>query len=799
MTRSGIPQQLKTMPLRGLIDTAGSLRDQGWGQQITYSRKVFIPLTELCRDVCHYCTYAKTPKNLQQAFLSPDQVLAIARAGKQQGCKEALFTLGDKPELRYKAAREALDELGYASTVEYLQAMAKLVLEETGLLPHLNPGVLTLEEYRELRSVAPSMGIMLETSSTRLSERGQPHYGSPDKDPEVRIQAIGDAGRAGIPLTTGILIGIGETREERLDSLLAIEAQLQLYNHIQEIIIQNFVPKPDTKMHAVAAPDFEELLWTVAAARLIFGPEMSIQVPPNLNEGRLADLIAAGINDWGGVSPVTPDHVNPESPWPDLDRLKDETSAAGHTLVERLTIYPHFIEHRDDWLAPQLFKRVLHHADSTGLAREDEWTAGDRRSDALASRPMLATQEIHSKAPPQDHNSNLVRAITDKAWRGEQLVETEIVALFAARDADFDHVCQAADELRQEVSGDVVRYVVNRNINYTNMCTYRCQFCAFSKGKGSSSLRGDPYLLDMDEISRRTQEAWDRGATEVCLQGGIHPSFTGDTYLEICRTVKETVPDMHVHAFSALEISHGAQTLGISIQNFLGMLKEAGLGTLPGTAAEILDAPIRARLCADKLSTEEWVEVIETAHNQGIRTTSTIMFGHIETPASWAKHLLTLRALQSRTGGITEFVPLPFVHMEAPMYLKGQARPGPTRREVMLMHAVSRLTLHPVIPNIQVSWVKLGKQGSADCLNAGANDLGGILMNESISRAAGADIGQEMPPEQMDALVRSINRQPLQRGTLYQDANPGQIEQSYRAEPLMEIRNRPARDLKIAS
>jgi FO synthase len=791
MTRTGIPQQLKVMPLQGLMDTAASLRDQGWGRQITYSRKVFIPLTELCRDVCHYCTYAKTPKKLQQVYLSPEQVLAVAQAGKRQGCKEALFTLGDKPELRYQAAREALAELGYDSTLAYLKAMAKLVLEETGLLPHLNPGVLTLHDYHELRNVAPSMGIMLETSAARLSERDQPHFGSPDKDPAVRIQAIGDAGIAKVPLTTGILIGIGETREERLDSLLAIEAQHQLYNHVQEIIIQNFVPKPGTKMHAAPAPDFDELLWTIASARLIFGPEMSIQVPPNLNDGRLAELIAAGINDWGGVSPVTPDHVNPESPWPELDRLKKETSAAGHMLVERLTIYPHFIEHRDEWLDAGLTKRVLHHADSTGLARDDQWTAGDRRSDTLPAHHVSIRQSIDGFSP--------LRNITDRARGGEQLEEAEIVSLFNAREADFDHVCQAADELRQEVAGDTIRYVVNRNINYTNMCTYRCKFCAFSKGKGHKSLRGEPYLLDMDEIARRTQEAWDRGATEVCLQGGIHPSFTGDTYLEICRTVKATVPDMHVHAFSALEISHGAQTLGISVDKFLGMLKDAGLGTLPGTAAEILDAPIRSKLCADKLSTEEWVDVIETAHNQGIRTTSTIMFGHIETPVSWAKHLLTLRALQSRTGGITEFVPLPFVHMEAPMYLKGEARPGPTWREVMLMHAVARLALHPLIPNIQVSWVKLGLQGSADCLRAGANDLGGTLMNESISRAAGADHGQELPPEQMDALICSIERRPQQRGTLYQVANPGQTECSYSAAPLTAMHNRPARDLKKAS
>ena len=785
MTRSGIPQQLSRMPTRALLDTAAGLRDQGWGHQVSYSRKVFIPLTELCRDVCHYCTYAKTPKRIEQAYLSPDQVLAIARAGQLQGCKEALFTLGDKPELRYSAAREALAKLGYASTAEYLAAMAKLVLDETGLLPHLNPGVLDPDDYRLLRPVAASMGIMLESTAARLCERGGPHFGSPDKTPEVRLQAIENAGKAKIPLTTGLLIGIGETRDERLESLLAIEAKHQLYGHIQEIIIQNFVPKPGTKMHDVPEPAFEELLWTIAAARLIFGPDMSIQVPPNLNSGRLAELLAAGINDWGGVSPVTPDHVNPESPWPDLERLSAETAAAGHQLVERLTIYPDFIEQRETWLDSGLFGRVLKHADASGMARNDHWSAGS----SLQQAPQLEA----AANPPHQR----IRAITDKACNGERLDEGEIVALFNARETDFEHVRQAADTLRREVAGDTVTYAVNRNINYTNMCTYRCRFCAFSRGK-HKDLRGEPYLLDMDEISRRTAEAWERGATEVCLQGGIHPSFTGETYLEICRTVKETAPNIHVHAFSALEITHGAATLNISIREFLKMLKAAGLGTLPGTAAEILDDAVRARLCADKVSTQEWVTVMRTAHQLEIPTTSTIMFGHLETPRSWAKHLLILRDLQAETGGFTEFVPLPFVHMEAPMYLKGEARPGPTWRETLLMHAVARLVLNPLFRNIQTSWVKLGKQGALECLNAGANDLGGTLMNESISRAAGASYGQELPPEAMRELINSAERSPRVRNTLYGNADPDQARHAFGAPPLEPLHNRPARELKAA-
>jgi len=787
MTRSGIPQQLSRLPMRALLETAAGLRDQGWGHQVSYSRKVFIPLTELCRDVCHYCTYAKTPSRIDQAYLTPEQVLNVARAGQLQGCKEALFTLGDKPELRYQAARNALAELGYASTVEYLAAMAKLVLDETGLLPHLNPGVLDPDDYRLLRPVAPSMGIMLESASTRLCERGGPHFGSPDKLPEARLQAIGHAGKANIPLTTGILIGIGETRDERLESLLAIEAQHQLYGHIQEVIIQNFVPKPGTKMQGTAEPDFEELLWTIAAARLIFGPDMSIQVPPNLNDGRLAELLTAGVNDWGGVSPVTPDHVNPESPWPELERLAAETAASGYQLVERLTIYPAFIEQRESWLDTGLVSPVLKHADSSGMARNDHWSAGSGQHQVPQTRSDGSS--THAR----------IKSITDKACNGERLDENEIVALFNARETDFEHVRKTANALRREIAGDTVTYTVNRNINYTNMCTYRCRFCAFSRGKAHQDLRGEPYLLDMNELSRRTVEAWERGATEVCLQGGIHPSFTGETYLEICRTVKESAPDMHVHAFSALEISHGAATLNISVPEFLSLLRQAGLDTLPGTAAEILDDHVRARLCADKVSTEEWVAVMRAAHEQEIPTTSTIMFGHVETPLSWAKHLLILRDLQAETGGFTEFVPLPFVHMEAPMYLKGEARPGPTYRETLLMHAVARLVLHPHIPNIQTSWVKLGKQGALDCLNSGANDLGGTLMNESISKAAGASYGQELPPESMQELILSAGRTPRMRNTLYGNANPHQAKRAFNAPPLAPLHNRPARELKAAS
>jgi len=785
-------RQLGAKPLPELLTAAAVLRDAGHGNLVTYSRKVFIPLTELCRDVCHYCTYAKTPRRLATAYLSPEQVLAIARAGQAAGCQEALFTLGDKPELRYRVAREALAKLGYASTVDYLQAMAALVRKETGLLPHLNPGVLSLDEYQRLRSVAPSMGIMLESASARLSERGGPHFGSPDKTPAVRLASIRAAGEARVPLTSGLLIGIGETRDERLLSLLLLRDLHREFGHLQELIIQNFVPKPGTVMASAPAPDFDELLWTIALARHLFGPTMSIQVPPNLNSGRLADLINAGINDWGGVSPVTPDHVNPESPWPELAVLAQQTDAAGKVLTPRLTVYPKYIEQRREWLHAEIAPSVLRHADASGLARPDNWAPGA----GLAPPPAAAAPTGTTGFPRQERLSDRGGIPLSRPVLPRTGTEDEITHLFSLRGPDFHHLAAQANELRRETCGDTITYVVNRNINYTNLCTYKCTFCAFSKGKTHEDLRGAPYVLDMEEVSRRTGEAWRRGATEVCLQGGIHPAFTGQTYLDVLHAVKDAAPDIHVHAFSPLEVTQGAKTLGLTLEAFLKQLKAAGLGTLPGTAAEILDDEIRQLICPDKVNTAEWLGVMRTAHKLGLRTTSTIMFGHLDTPRHWARHLLAIRNLQLETGGFTEFVPLPFVHMEAPIYRRGLARPGPTWREVALMHSIARLVLGPVLKNIQVSWVKLGEEGAARILNAGANDLGGTLMNESISRAAGASFGQELPPERMDALIESIGRRPVHRTTLYGTPTEERVVAGYEAAPLEVLRFQSAREYR---
>ena len=749
---------LLDMPIDTLMACATQIRDDGHGRLVSYSRKVFIPLTELCRDVCHYCTFAKTPKKIDVPFLSPEQVLEIARAGQVSGCKEALFTLGDKPELRYAVAREALAEMGYDTTLDYLHAMAELVINETGLLPHFNPGVMARNELAKLREVSVSMGIMLESTSLRLMERGGCHFGSPDKDPAVRLETIRHAGELKIPFTSGILIGIGETRADRIESLLALRDLHEEFGHIQEIIIQNFRAKPNTKMADVPEPDLADLQWTIAIARVIFGADMSIQAPPNLSDGG-AGLIAAGINDWGGVSPVTPDHVNPEAPWPHLDHLAYDTAGCGKILVERLGIYPNYAYQNTVWLDKKLRKPVLDLIDADGLARTDSWVPGDASQDL----PKLP------KSPAVIPDMGLSRVLV-KADKGENLSEADVCRLLTARDCEVHEVMQAADDVRKRVSGETVSYVVTRNINYTNICYFKCKFCAFSKGKMSENLRGRPYNLGADVVVERAREAWDRGAVEVCLQGGIHPEYTGQTYLDILRAIKSELPDMHVHAFSPLEVHQGAATLGVSVYDFVGQLIDEGLGSLPGTAAEILDDEVRRDLCHDKINTAEWFEVVNAAHKQGLKTTATIMFGHIDRPVHWARHLLRLRDQQIKTGGFTELVPLPFVHMESPIYLKGGSRKGPTWRESVLVHSVARLALNPLIPNIQASWVKLGPEGVAACLSAGVNDIGGTLMDETITRSAGAAHGQEMTPSAMEELLLREGRPSRQRTTLSQDA-----------------------------
>lgn len=770
---------LSTLPAEALLARAAAIRDAAFGIVQSWSPKVFIPLTQLCRDLCHYCTFSR-PRAGQRAYMTPQEVLAVARAGAAAGCTEALFTLGDKPELRFAAARRELAAMGHATTIDYLEAMCRLVLAETGLIPHVNAGVMTRAEMARLKAVSGSQGLMLETIADRLGAKGGPHYRSPDKIPAARLTATRLAGELNIPFTSGILIGIGETRAERIDALLAIRDLHARHGHIQEVIVQNFRAKPRTPMADADEPTLDELLWSIAAARLILPADISLQAPPNLADAAFPRLLEAGINDWGGISPVTPDHVNPERPWPAVDKLRAATEAAGRRLVARLPAYPAFLT--APWQEDAPRRALLAQADAHGFARADRWSPGQ----PLPPQPAPATGKVSPR----------IERIVARATAGQEIAADEIEALFAARGADVEHICRSADALRRAINGDEVTFVVNRNINYTNICAYKCSFCAFSKGRGAESLRGAPYDLDLAEVARRADEAVARGGTEVCMQGGIHPSYTGETYLALLGAVKAAQPDLHIHAFSPLEVRHGADTLGLPLDDYLARLKAAGLGSLPGTAAEILDDEVRAVICADKLDTAEWLETIEAAHRAGLRTTATIMFGHVDGPRHWARHLIAIRDLQRRTGGFTEFVPLPFVPMEAPMGLKGESRRGPTFREVRLMHAVARLALHPHLTSIQVSWVKLGAEGAQACLNGGANDLGGTLMDESISRAAGAAHGQELPPQEMEALIRSIGRAPRQRTTLYGEVAPAVRAMGRAAPPLTPVVLTPPRKRK---
>lgn len=754
---------LANMPSSQLAESAASLRDVHWGRTMTYSRKVFIPLTRLCRDVCHYCTFATRPRMLSAPYLSLDEVLDVARRGEAQGCKEALFTLGDRPEMRYRDAREALAEMGHATTIDYLVEAAKAVCNETGLLPHVNAGLLSPKDIAQLRPWMGSAGLMLESGAEHLSEKGQPHYGSPDKVPARRLATLEALGIAKVPTTTGLLIGIGETREDRLHDLAAIAAMHRTHGHIQEVILQNFRAKPGTLMADVPDASLEELLWTISVARLILPPEISLQAPPNLNPGATVALIRAGINDWGGISPVTPDHVNPEAPWPEIEALRAEVDVEGMQLEERLTLYPRFVRAKAEWSHSTLHARIDLLSDGAGLARSDTWTTGRSRE-----VPAWFHRTCSGSIAPR-----IVDGL-DRICEGVG-TEEDVAHLFTARGPDFEEVLRRADSLRWEVNGDTVTYVINRNINYTNICYFKCRFCGFSKGRTHDHLRGKPYNLGLDEIRHRVIEAAERGATEVCLQGGIHPDYTGQTYLDICSAIRAAVPGMHIHAFSPLEIAQGARTLGMTLEGFLRELLAAGLSTLPGTAAEILDDEVRDVLCHDKLNTAEWFEVVETAHMLGLKSTATIMFGHIDGYEHWARHLLRLRTSALRTRGYTEFVPLPFVAHEAPMVLKGMGRLGPTFRETMLMHAVARLVLYPAIPNIQASWVKLGDQGVQAALRAGVNDLGGTLMDETITRSSGGAHGSEMTPDRLEAVIRAAGRLPMQRTTTYAPATHRQV------------------------
>ena len=740
--------ELLETPMEELASAAFAKARSAYGYVVTYSPKVFIPLTKLCRDRCGYCTFAQAPAHVTAPYMGLDEVMGVAQAGRDAGCTEALFTLGERPELRYDEAARWLAARGYESTVDYVANAAQMVLESTGLLPHANAGALYHHELAQLRTVSASQGMMIEALADLAA-----HRLAPDKDPQRRLDTLRFAGELQIPFTTGLLVGIGETRDERIATLRAIASSHEEFAHIQEVIIQNFLPKPRTAMsHEPAASD-EEFHWTIAVARLILPDSIHLQAPPNLSEDptRLLDF---GIDDFGGISPVTADHVNPERAWPALSVLGGECDSRGFNLEPRLTVYPEYVGTKSGFLDEKVRPYVLAHADSTFLARNDVWASG--------------TEITPPTAPTTLSRTSAVSSLLARYEPGYEFDREELTTLFHARGADFNAVVERADSVRRDLVGDDVSFVINRNINYTNVCTFKCRFCAFSKGPLSLNLRGDPYLLTLDEISERVREAEAKGATEVCLQGGIHPKFDGDYYIDVVAAVRAGSPRIHIHAFSALEVFEGARRSEVDLVTYLTRLKEAGLKTLPGTAAEILDDKVRAVLCPDKINSDQWLEVHRAAHSVGLRSNITIMFGAVEGVDSWATHLLRTRQLQKETGGFTEFVPLPFVHMATPIFLQGRARRGPTFREAVLMHSVARLHYATLIDNIQVSWVKMGIAGSRRILEAGANDVGGTLMDENISRAAGASHGQEMDVQTLRDLVEPIGRRLVQRSTLYQ-------------------------------
>jgi FO synthase len=799
-----------------LLGYAARTRDAGLQRAgrpgiITYSRKVFVPLTRLCRDRCGYCTFATVPGRVDSPYLSPDEVIDIAARGAALGCKEALFTLGDRPEDRWRPAREWLDAHGYDDTLSYVRAMSIRVLEETGLLPHLNPGALTWQDFQRLKPVAPSMGMMLETTAQRLyTERGAPHFGSPDKDPAVRLRVLEDAGRSNVPFTTGILIGIGETLAERADSIFAIRKVAREYGGIQEVIVQNFRAKPDTPMRGVPDAELDDLAATIAVTRLVLGPGARIQAPPNLIGDQFRMILAAGIDDWGGVSPLTPDHVNPERPWPQIDDLAERTAAEGFELAERLTIYPGYL--REPWLDPRVAPHVAALADpATGLARAGAMPRGrrwqepdggwggaagrtdlhvtidttgrtaDRRDDFAevygdwaevgARIEPAARQAAAGRGAPARLRAEVLAALRRAEQDPAGLSDAEALALLDAGGAELEALAGLADALRRDAVGDDVTYVVDRNINFTNVCYTGCRFCAFAQRRTDA----DAYTLSLAQVGDRAQEAWQAGATEVCMQGGIHPDLPGTAYFDLAAEVKRRCPGIHVHAFSPMEVMNGASRTGLPVREWLTAAREAGVDSLPGTAAEILDDDVRWVLTKGKLPAAAWIEVITTAHQLGIPTSATMMYGHVDTPAHWVAHLRVIRGIQEHTGGFTEFVLLPFVHASSPIYLAGLARPGPTRRENRAVHAVSRLMLHGAIGNIQCSWVKLGDEACREMLAGGVNDLGGTLMEETISRMAGSQNGSFKTISQLTAMVAPTGRPMRQRTTTYQHPDPERV------------------------
>ncbi|WP_409047584.1 7,8-didemethyl-8-hydroxy-5-deazariboflavin synthase CofG [Microbacterium sp. HA-8] len=730
-----------------LLDAAAAVRDEGLRRAgrpgvLTYSRKVFLPVTTLCRDRCHYCVFVDTPGQLLRAhkplYMSAEQVLTVARRGAALGCKEALFTLGDRPEQRWPEARTWLDAHGYASTLDYVAAMARLVRRETGLLPHLNPGVMTLDELRALRPTAPSMGMMLETTSRRLFEEpGQVHFGSPDKDPDVRLRVIDDAGTARVPFTTGILVGIGETLRDRAESLIAIRDAHERHGHVQEVIVQNFRAKPRTAMQGAPDADLREYAAAIAVARLVLGPDMRIQVPPNLSDpAEFELLVRAGADDWGGVSPLTADHVNPERPWPHLDDLTARTADLGFVLRERLTAHPEYIRDAALWLDPEIIPATLALADpDSGLAAEDAPASTATRRAPRAGRgdPASRTADLVSRAADDP------AALDDAEW----------VALLEATGTALDALAETADQLRRFTAGEAVSIVDNRNVSSS---AYRAR------------PAGEPDTFDLRDLTGIVRDARDLGVSELCVQGLVDPREAPDAALEIARTIRDAGPGIHLHAFRPADIDDLARRTGMGLDDALAAMREAGVHTVPGTGVKILSERVRPLVAPDDLATPRWVEVITAAHRAGFRSTSVLFYGHVETAAERVAHLRRLMAIQTETGGFTEIVPIPLPGHGVALV------PGrPAIDEHRAMFAVARLMLSGTIPHVQVPWPRLDDNTVQTLLRSGADDLGGTLRDGRVLPRVGVEYGREMTLERAARISGGLFRPLRVRTTDYRE------------------------------
>jgi FO synthase len=721
-------------------------------RRVTFSRNLTLSLSRTCRCYCKYCAFATHQAHLY----APDEVLGILDGARRRNVKELLVLTGERPEVNDEV-RARLAGYGHADFTSYVVWTCERALER-GLLPHTNLGVLSYDDLARLREVTASQGLMLESVNPDLVA----HQGSPTKHPARRLQTIRDAGRLRIPFTSGILVGIGETEDERVAALEALAAVHGEHGHLQEVILQNFVPheryygrepaqiadaaardywrtgighQPDVPLPAWACEvTIDEMKRLVAEARRLL-PDVGVQVPPNLADW-WPELVRAGASDLGGLS-ANGDHISPEHPFPSPHQVRKQLAPEGYALTERLCVYPRYIA--PEWLAQGVLDVV----------KRDYWSFIPRRGSGRREERAIRT--------------DLVPGAIEDARAGRMLSPDALTALFAeTRPEAIEDMRQAADELRAELAGDTVTFVVNRNVNVSNVCIVGCAFCGFGQGKRSP----DAYEHDRDEFVRRIEEAVAFGASEVCIQSGIHPDWSLEDYEGWLRLAKEVAPQLHLHAYSAMEVDHMCAVSGLAPRAVFERLREAGLGSTPGTAAEVLHDGVRERISPNKLPVARWVEIIEASHATGLRSSATVMFGHIEEPWELAEHMRVVRGLQERTGGFTEFVPLSFIPFHT---LLGRTHGvEEISREENLKHtAAFRLALGRSVVNVQASWVKMGLDAATEALRWGVNDLGGTLMEESISRMAGSYHGVRLEPGDLVAAAHRAGRPAAERTTVY--------------------------------